>query len=166
LSRNLFVIACAFVILQVETSILPRFVGHSLRPDLGAPLVIWAALRTKFVFAAFFAFVFGALTDLMSGSPIGLSSVVYCLVMMGAVNLDAIVRANQLVSALALVFLSGLLTAALVVVVRLAAGAGAPGWAMLSEVFLKSISTTLCAAPVLAALEGVGNRRRSSNSGL
>ncbi len=69
------------LILVTQSTIIGFLVPQHYRPDLLLIVVIWSSMRISFRSAAVSAFFLGFLVDLLSGSPQGFFSTIYCLVL-------------------------------------------------------------------------------------
>lgn len=78
MNEVIFMLLIGLISLVLQTTSLGFLLPPDYKPDLFLILVVWASLRLSFVVGILFSFIAGMLIDVMSGSPIGLFSLLYC----------------------------------------------------------------------------------------
>lgn len=70
-------------LILIQTSVLPLFVGISLRPDLILLFVLYLGLNETPLAGAFYAWLLGCLLDVFCGMTLGLNGMIMLLIFCG-----------------------------------------------------------------------------------
>ncbi len=76
--------------LWLQTTSLCFLMPSEYKPDLFLILVYWTSLRLPFAFGVALCFGGGILVDLLSGSPVGLFALLYCMVLVSCGYLNTV----------------------------------------------------------------------------
>jgi rod shape-determining protein MreD len=139
--------------LVIQTTSLAFLIPLAYKPDLILILVAWASLRMSFSVAAVFAFSAGILVDLLSGSPMGLFAIIYCLIFLAYGYCHATLHLESLAAQAVVILFFTLASGALVLFMRLLGGPVEFGWTAASCFLFKSLFTGLAAVLVLPLVD-------------
>lgn len=148
----IFLLAVAMVGLVVQTTSWAFMMPAAYKPDLILILVLWASFKMTFVIGVGFAFTAGVAIDLLSGSPMCLFAIIYCLLFVACGFLDSAFRIDDLFGKAVTVFGATLAAAVIVCFVRWLSGPFELDWSMFRWVLLKSVIaavTSLVVFPVV-----------------
>lgn len=139
----LFLLGVGLVLVVIQTAPSSSKLWFGFKPDLLLVVVVWAGLRLPLVSGLGFACAAGILMGLLSGAPPGLFALVYSLVLVTGVNLNARVHLDNMIGRACTIFGATLATAGAILLVRwsegpLDFGRHAAGW-----IFMKSFMTAL-----------------------
>jgi rod shape-determining protein MreD len=79
LTAVLFISLATMIVAIVQTASIGLLIPAAYKPDVMLILVVWASLRLTRGIGMSFAFVAGLLMDILSGSPMGLFALIYCV---------------------------------------------------------------------------------------
>ncbi len=149
----LFMLLVGIAALILQTTSLAFLVPAAYKPDVILILVGWASLRMPFSVAAGFAFVAGILVDLLSGSPIGLFAIIYCLVFLSYGYSHATFHLEGLAAQAVLIFILTLASGGVVLFMRFLGGPVGFGWNAAQWFLLKSLFTGLASVLVFPLVD-------------
>ncbi|MFC1834545.1 rod shape-determining protein MreD [Thermodesulfobacteriota bacterium] len=153
MSDLLFVAGVGIPLLWIQTTSLGFLISTSYKPDLMLILVIWAALRLTLVRGLGVGLVTGIIVDLLSGAPVGLFALTYCLILVSCNYLDAMFHIDGPVGRASLVLGAMIVTGAAVLLLRWLHGPVGVGWDSLGWIALKSMITAIASVLCFPLLE-------------
>lgn len=153
MSRYIFVYLTAVFFLLLQSSVLPRLLSVSWRPDLMLILVILLAVREKSLPALVAALLLGAAKDSMSGLTIGLHICIY-LILMISIRLVAEKLNVESPPLLVLLILAGTLIQSVVSGFMLASLADSPAvlWLLVAALPQQMLSNLVTAVILLSLI--------------
>jgi rod shape-determining protein MreD len=118
--RSAITLTIAYLLLILQSTVLELAPVHMAAPSLGLLVVLHVGLSPKWTLssAAVVSFVTGYLFDLVSGAPQGVHAFVFVLMCLCARALTTRVAVQGIVLGAATSFVTSLLAAALIVIVR------------------------------------------------
>lgn len=149
----LFMLIVGISALVLQTTSLAFLVPVGYKPDIILILVAWSSLRMPFAVTAGFAFFAGILIDLLSGSPMGLFSIIYCVIFLMYGYCQATLQLEGAVAQGLAIFCLTLIAGGVVVLVRLLAGPVGFGWNAALWILMKSLFTGLASTLILPLLD-------------
>jgi rod shape-determining protein MreD len=141
--------------LVIQTTSMAFFVPPQYKPDLILILVAWATLRMSFPMAACFAFVAGILVDLLSGSPLGLFAIIYCLIFLTYGYCHATLHLESVPAQAVIIFILTAVSGGIVLLMRMFGGPVELGWNTALCFLLKSLFTALSAVFMLPFIDRI-----------
>ncbi len=79
MNQILFLVVTGTVAFAIQSSVIFQLVPTELRPDLTLIVLAWSSSHTTFPVGVSFSFILGLCLDIMTGSPLGLSGLIYLL---------------------------------------------------------------------------------------
>lgn len=79
MNQILFLMVTGTVAFAIQSSVIFQLVPPELRPDLTLIVLAWASSHSTFLVGVSFSFVLGLCLDIMTGSPLGLSGLLYLI---------------------------------------------------------------------------------------
>ncbi len=151
-----FLTGTMVVLLQVTS--FGFTVSAQNKPDLFLILVVWSSVRLSFAGGVGFSFFLGIVADMLSGSPIGLFGLIYCLLFTACGYLNATMRVDTRMGR-ALMVLAGVpATGSMVLLVRWVGGPVEIGWQTVQWFVVKSLVTTAIGLALFPLLDGAWRR--------
>ncbi|MFH0960783.1 MAG: rod shape-determining protein MreD [Pseudomonadota bacterium] len=129
--------------LVIQCGILHRIFPMELKPDLTLLVVVWVGLKGDYLSGLFAAFLIGLTQDLLSGSPLGLFSVMYVLTIIFAGYLSDNFHVESLGASFAIAFLISLGSFSLVFISRWLLGQVTLELEIVKIILVKTILTSL-----------------------
>jgi rod shape-determining protein MreD len=151
----LFLAILGGIILVLQTTSLAFLAPGDCKPDLMLVAVGWAGLRATYSVGVTFAFVAGLAVDVMSGSPLGLFGLIYCLVFCGYAYVHAVFPLDDYVGWATTIFGAALISAVVVLSARWLHGPMGFGWHAAAWVLLKSLSTAVLSLVMFPCMDGL-----------
>jgi len=150
-----FLLICAMglVLLILQTTAVGFLIAARYKPDLVLVLVSWAGLRLALLPGIGFSFGIGALTDLMSGSPMGFFSLIYSVVFLACSYLNATFDIDRHIGRAVTVFGATLFSAVVVLFMRWLSEPLELGPYTAWGILVKSLITSLAAVVMIPALD-------------
>jgi rod shape-determining protein MreD len=149
----LFALLMGVAILCLQVTSYGFLIPLEYKPDVMLILVIWASQRLSFGRGICLSFLAGAAVDILSGSPIGLFALVYCLIFVASGYLHDILRVDNIAARFVLVFGASMLAGAVVLLTRRVGGPVGFGWNAAEWFLLKSVITGVSAVVVFPLIE-------------
>jgi rod shape-determining protein MreD len=149
----LFMLLVGLAALVIQTTSMAFVIPLAYKPDLILILVAWASLRMSFSVAAFFAFSAGILVDLLSGSPMGLFAIIYCLIILTYGYCHATLQLEGLAAQAVIIFMLTLASGGVVLLMRSLGGPAEFGWKAAQCYLLKSLFTGFSAVVVFPIVD-------------
>jgi len=135
----LFILVIGLAALVTQITSWGFLIPGAYKPDLILILVVWASLRLTFVTGVEFAFAGGMVVDLLSGSPIGLFAIIYCMLFVACGFLHSTFQIDDLSGRAVTVFGSTLAAGCIVFFLRCLSGPFELGWEAPRWILLKSV---------------------------
>ncbi len=149
----MFILLFGMAALVLQVTSWAFLIPGAYKPDLIMILVLWASLRMSFVIGVGFAYTGGMAVDLLSGSPVGLFAIIYCLLFVVCDYLNSNFRMDDLQGRAVTVFGSTLIAAFIVLCVRRLAGPVEVGRHLCQWVVLKSMIAATASLPIFALVD-------------
>jgi rod shape-determining protein MreD len=127
----------------IQTTFSGALIDAEYKPDLMLILVTWASFRVQFLSGVALAFCGGLLMDLFSGSPSGLFSVMYCLLVLVFGYVDSKFQVDSNASKAIMVFAASIAVGCMVLIMRWVAGQVEIGWNVGQWIILKAGVTAM-----------------------
>lgn len=151
----LFMLLVGIAALVIQTTSVAFLVPVAYKPDLILILVAWASLRMPFSVGAVFAFAAGILVDLLSGSPMGLFAIIYCLIFLTYGYCHSTLQLEALAAQAVIIFMLTLASGGVVLFMRSIGGPVGFGWKAAQCFLLKSLFTGLAAVLLFPLVDRV-----------
>jgi rod shape-determining protein MreD len=163
--RSAATLSVAFLLLILQSTVLEIAPVHMVAPSLGLLVVLHVGLSSKWTIssAAVVSFVTGYLFDLVSGAPQGVHAFVFVLMSLCARALATRVAVQGIVLGAAASFVTSLLSAALVVIVR-AQVAPEGGYGGLRQAPVEALLTGICGPFVLGLFRRIDGKVDTARS--
>ncbi len=148
-----FLLLAGAVVTCLQVTSFGFLVPSMYKPDLMLVLVVWLSLRVSFTRGIVFAFCAGIVMDNLSGSPTGLSILVYCTVHLTVGYLHGTFRIDSLAGWAGTVFMAVWVQGVVVLAARLIGGPVEFGPVAAKWIVLKSLITSLAALAAIPILD-------------
>jgi len=139
--------------LWLQTTSVCFLIPSPFKPDFFLILVYWTSLRLPFAFGVALCFGGGMLVDLLSGSPLGLFALLYCLVLVSCGYLNTVFEMDTPITRAVIILAAALASAGIVLSTRSLLGPLDMGWHSLVQVMEKSLSTSLVSVAIFPAVD-------------
>ena len=163
--RSAVTLSVAFLLLILQSTVLEIAPMHMVAPSLGLLVVLHVGLSSKWTVssAAVVSFVTGYLFDLVSGAPQGVHAFVFVIMSLCARALATRVAVQGIVLGAAAAFVTSLISAALVVIVR-AQVAPEGGYGGLRQAPVEALLTGICGPFVLGLFRRIDGKVDNARS--
>ena len=151
----LFVLVIGLAAIVLQTTFLSFAVGNDYKPDLILIFIVWASTRIQFLAAVGLAFFGGLVVDLFSGSPSGLFSITYCVMILTIGYMDSKFQVESNSAKAIMVFVSSLAVGCIIMIMRRAAGPVEFVWSVGQWIIFKSGITGLVSLMIFPALDTI-----------
>ncbi len=139
--------------LWLQTTSLCFLVPSEYKPDLFLILVYWASVRLPFAFGVALCFGGGLMVDFLSGSPVGLFALLYCMVLVSCGYLNSVFEMDTPVTRAVIILVAALASAGIVSLMRALVASTDVGWNSIVWVLLKLLSTSVVSLVVFSGLD-------------
>jgi rod shape-determining protein MreD len=163
--RSAVTLSVAFLLLILQSTVLEIAPMHMVAPSLGLLVVLHVGLSSKWTVssAAVVSFVTGYLFDLVSGAPQGVHAFVFVIMSLCARALATRVAVQGIVLGAAAAFVTSLISAALVVIVR-AQVSPEGGYGGLRQAPVEALLTGICGPFVLGLFRRIDGKVDNARS--
>ncbi len=151
-----------FVLMLVQTAVIPRVLPGTMKPDLLLVLVVYAGLSEDYFRGGALCWFLGCLEDVFAGGDLGLYGIAFLLVFLAIRAAASRFNTESSMLLLVLVFFATLVKGTLLVLLLLFFSDTGSQWSLIVEVLIpQSILNTLAA---LVLIRGVlAGQKRMAN---
>lgn len=83
MKKLVFYLAIGIFFILIQTAILPKFIGTTVRPDLILLLVLYIGLNDPPISGALYSWILGCILDVFCGTTLGLNGMIMLLIFCG-----------------------------------------------------------------------------------
>jgi rod shape-determining protein MreD len=141
------------VALWLQTTSVCLAIPSECKPDLFLILVYWTSLRLSFAIGIALCFGGGILVDSLSGSPMGLFALLYCMVFVSCGYLNTVFEIDTPMTRAVIILVAALASSGVVVSMRALASATDFGWNSALWVLAKASITSVVSLLIFPALD-------------
>jgi rod shape-determining protein MreD len=158
LTEVIFLLLAGAAAMGLQVTSLLFLAPPNFRPDFMLILVVWASLRSSFTIGMVFSFVAGILTDMLSGSPLGLFALMYFMVFLAGEYIQSTIEIDTPLGRAAMVLAAVWVVGIAVLAMRWITGPTEMSWPPVGFILLRSVVTAAAGFVVIPILNGSQSR--------